>query len=178
MESSLGGVGGYTGIVHFDKLMMGTTRFARWKQAVEKRGFKVTVREPGEMSVDVAAFVKPMTDTTTPEDLLFRYELIINSEVFRYIDLRHETRHIQQITRAERTGIGHLFSKHLRIAAERDAWLMEKELGERHGFVQSYQAFVEARLRDYSVRDDYGAFADKLMTNGPPTELSTPSTSL
>lgn len=155
----VGGVGGSTGVARFDELMVGTRRFARWKQAVEKRGFKVTVRGTGEMSPiemseDTAAEIQPLAPKA-PEDLPYRYELVINAEIFRYIDLLHEGRHIQQITRAEKAGVKHLFTTALIIAAERDAWLMEKELSERYGFAQSYLAFVEERLRDYSVRDGF-----------------------
>ena len=63
MELSAGGAGGHTGIARFDGLMAGTPHFARWKRVVEKRGFKVTVRQPGEMSVEVAAFVRPVIGT-------------------------------------------------------------------------------------------------------------------
>lgn len=161
MELKQGGVGGPTGVARFDELIVGTRRFARWAQAVERRGFKVTVRKPEEMSVDEAACIRPFAEVESQGEQTFRYEIAVNPAIFRYIDLRHETRHVQQLTRAEDAGIKHLFSKHLRTAAERDAWLMEKALGERHGFAPSYLVFVEARLQDYSVRDDYGAFADK-----------------
>ena len=129
-----------TGVVEFDRLMIGTEQYLRWVEKIESRGFLVQQRA---LTRGTACEIADRVVTVDPER-------------FRYTDLLHESRHIRQIERAEEQGIDPFgegrFATIRRAWFERGAYEYEQRLGRKFGFSRDYLGFLEERINHYWKR--------------------------
>lgn len=129
-----------TGVVEFDRLMVGTKIYQRWVAKMESRGFRVEERT---LMIGTAAEV-------------LGYVVTVDPARFRFIDLLHESRHVRQIEKAEQQGYDLFacgrYAALTRAWFERGAYEYELRLGLRVGFSPEYLAFLDERIGYYWKR--------------------------
>ena len=129
-----------TGVVEFDRLMVGTKTYRRWVDKIANRGFGI---EESTLGVGTAAEISQQLITVDPLR-------------FRFIDLLHESRHVRQIEKAEQQGYDLFASGRYatltRAWFERGAYEYELRLGLRVGFSPEYMAFLVERIGFYWKR--------------------------
>ena len=126
-----------TGITLFDRLVKDSEEYIHFRDQVEKAGF--TVEE-----VSIGQGFRGQFD-------VLEKTCKINVAYFTYLDLMHETRHLQQILRAVEQGIEwHKIKRYLnRVIAglEYDAYQYELHLlAEVGGVNEAYLEFVNDQL--------------------------------
>lgn len=126
-----------TGIEDFDQLVKDTEAYKLFRKRVINIGFSFTEISPDE-------------GFRGQFDLLGK-AFKVNIAHFTYLDLMHETRHLEQISRANEQGIEcHTIRKYLsRVIAglEYDAYQYELQLLQANGGAnEAYLAFVDGQL--------------------------------
>lgn len=131
-----------TGKADFDRLVNGTLLYTKWVGKVTARGFSVV---PQVLPEGTAAWIE-------------RWEITLDPDQFKYIDLLHEARHTRQIEKAwwqrlDPFGTGK-FAKMLRAWFELGAYEYEQRMGRRYSFSAEYMDFL-ARQIDYYWKRTY-----------------------
>jgi hypothetical protein len=136
LQSGTGKDGGplpSTGVPRFDRRMVGTEVFDKWKATLESRGWTVTVKE---LNIGTAA------------DITRGKQIAVDPNQFRYIDLLHESRHVRQLNSLFRAG-HEWVNKRSKGLFETHAYRYEQRLGKRFGFAPEYVKWTEARELEF-----------------------------
>jgi RHS repeat-associated protein len=139
-----GSVGGgqipLTGNRLFDALAKETNVFKAWVQNLNNRGITVI-----EKTLDVGnhAFIQPVKNSGN-------LTLTVDPRQFTYLDLLHESRHIEQIRRSRiaNPNINPFNSRNIALF-EKGAYEYELRLASKYGFTSEYVTFAENQVASY-----------------------------
>jgi len=132
-----------TGVNKFDQLFCRSPQFEKMSGRLEKRGI-ILVPDKSRLSIGERAFVHLEKDGTGL--------LVYDPATTPLIDILHESRHIAQIQRMQKSGLlgdKSIYSSKLKPLFERGAYEYELRLGEKFGFARNYKQQLVERINDY-----------------------------
>ncbi|MCU7929106.1 MAG: hypothetical protein KZQ97_22105 [Candidatus Thiodiazotropha sp. (ex Dulcina madagascariensis)] len=145
LSSSIDGGFYPTGIGKFDQPFSLSPQFEKISVGLERRGITlVPDRSKLDMSAGERAFVQLEKDGSGI--------LVYDPATTPFVDILHESRHISQIQRAQKSGLlgdKSPYSSKLKPLFERGAYEYELRLGERFDFDSRYNRQLVDRVNDY-----------------------------
>jgi len=137
-----------TGVARFDQLFSKSPEAKQMVSALERRGVTV-VDDASKLTLGEAARTERIGGKLT---------VTYDSKSSTYLDMLHESRHVAQVQRAEKSGaLGakDIFGSQRMIRrAERGAYEYESRLGKKHGFSDEYMGYLRKQIeRNHPVGD-------------------------